>query len=72
MASFNSTSCSMKIRIDKGIDVESEKQIFKSKTYSNLKTSALADDILAVGEAIATLVENEGVEVFKTEVSEAL
>lgn len=72
MASFNSTSCSMKIRIDKGIDVESEKQIFKSKTYSNLKTSALADDVLAVGEAIATLVENEGVEVFKTEVSEAL
>ena len=75
MASFNSTSCSMKIRIDKGIDVEdveSERQIFKSKTYSNLKTSALADDVLAVGEAIATLVENEGVEVFKTEVSEAL
>ena len=72
MATFNSTSCSMKIRIDKGIDVESEKQIFKSKTYSNLKTSALADDILAVGEAIATLVENEGVEVFKIEVSEAL
>ena len=72
MASFNSTSCSMKIRIDKGIDVESEKQIFKSKTYSNLKTSALADDVLAVGEAIANLVENEGVEVYKTEVSEAL
>ena len=72
MASFNSTSCSMKIRIDKGIDVESEKQIFKSKTYSNLKTSALADDVLAVGEAIANLVENEGVEVFKIEVSEAL
>ena len=72
MASFNSTSCSMKIRIDKGIDVESEKQVFKSKTYSNLKTSALADDVLAVGESIATLVENEGVEVFKTEVSEAL
>ena len=72
MATFNSTSCSMKIRIDKGIDVESEKQIFKSKTYSNLKTSALADDVLAVGEAIANLVENEGVEVFKTEVLEAL
>ena len=72
MASFNSTSCSMKIRIDKGIDVETEKQVFKSKTYSNLKTSALADDVLAVGEAIANLVENEGVEVFKTEVSEAL
>ena len=31
MASFNSTSCSMKIRIDKGIDVESEKQIFKRR-----------------------------------------
>ena len=72
MATFNSTSCSMKIRIDKGIDVESEKQVFKSKTYSNLKTSALADDVLAVGEAIANLVENEGIEVFKTEVSEAL
>ena len=72
MATFNSTSCSMKIRIDKGIDVETEKQVFKSKTYSNLKTSALADDVLAVGEAIANLVENEGVEVFKTEVSEAL
>lgn len=72
MASFNSTSCSMKIRIDKGIDIDTEKQVFKSKTYSNLKTSALADDVLAVGEAIANLVENEGVEVFKTEVSEAL
>ncbi len=72
MASFNSTSCSMKIRIDKGIDVETEKQVFKSKTYSNLKTSALADDVLAVGEALANLVENEGIEVFKTEVSEAL
>ena len=72
MASFNSTSCSMKIRIDKGIDVESEKQVFKSKTYSNLKTSALADDVLAVGEALANLVENEGIEVFKTEVSEVL
>ena len=72
MATFNSTSCSMKIRIDKGIDVETEKQVFKSKTYSNLKTSALADDVLAVGEALANLVENEGVEVFKTEVSEAL
>lgn len=72
MASFNSTSCSMKIRIDKGIDIDTEKQVFKSKTYSNLKTSALADDVLAVGEAIANLVENEGIEVFKTEVSEAL
>lgn len=72
MASFNSTSCFMKIRIDKGIDLESEKQVFKSKTYSNLKTSALADDVLAVGEALANLVENEGIEVFKTEVSEAL
>ena len=72
MASFNSTSCSMKIRIDKGIDLESEKQVFKSKTYSNLKTSALADDVLAVGEALANLVENGGIEVFKTEVSEAL
>lgn len=72
MATFNSTSCSMKIRIDKGIDVETEKQVFKSKTYSNLKTSALADDVLAVGEALANLVENEGIEVFKTEVSEAL
>ena len=72
MASFNSTSCYMKIRIDKGIDVETEKQVFKSKTYSNLKTSALADDVLAVGEALANLVENEGIEVFKTEVSEAL
>ena len=72
MASFNSTSCSMKIRIDKGIDIDTEKQVFKSKTYSNLKTSALADDVLAVGEALANLVENEGIEVFKTEVSEAL
>ncbi len=72
MATFNSTSCSMKIRIDKGIDIDTEKQVFKSKTYSNLKTSALADDVLAVGEAIANLVENEGIEVFKTEVSEAL
>ena len=72
MATFNSTSCSMKIRIDKGIDIDTEKQVFKSKTYSNLKTSALADDILAVGEAIANLVENEGIEVFKTEVSEPL
>ncbi len=72
MATFNSTSCSMKIRIDKGIDVETEKQVFKSKTYSNLKTSALADDVLAVGEALANLVENEGIEVFKTEVSEVL
>ena len=48
MATFNSTSCSMKIRIDKGIDIDTEKQVFKSKTYSNLKTSALADDVLAV------------------------
>ena len=72
MATFNSTSCSMKIRIDKGIDIDTEKQVFKSKTYSNLKTSALADDVLAVGEAIANVVENEGIEVFKTEVSEAL
>ena len=72
MATFNSTSCYMKIRIDKGIDIDTEKQVFKSKTYSNLKTSALADDVLAVGEAIANLVENEGIEVFKTEVSEAL
>lgn len=72
MATFNSTSCSMKIRIDKGIDIDTEKQVFKSKTYSNLKTSALADDVLAVGEALANLVENEGIEVFKTEVSEAL
>ena len=72
MATFNSTSCSMKIRIDKGIDIDTEKQVFKSKTYSNLKASALADDVLAVGEAIANLVENEGIEVFKTEVSEAL
>ena len=69
MATFNSTSCSMKIRIDKGIDIDTEKQVFKSKTYSNLKTSALADDVLAVGEALANL---EGIEVFKTEVSEAL
>ena len=31
MASFNSTSCSMKIRIDKGIDIDTEKQVFKDR-----------------------------------------
>lgn len=72
MADFNVETCSMRIRIDKGLDLETEKQVYKSKTYSNLKQSALADDILAVGEAIANLVDNEGVEVFKSELSSIL
>ena len=63
---------SLRMKFDLGLDELTQKTKVKSKTYSNLKTSALADDVLAVGEALANLVENEGIEVFKTEVSEAL
>ena len=55
MAIVTKNPSSLKLRLDCGIDDVTGKTIVRSKTFSNVKPAALADDMYEVGDAIASL-----------------
>ena len=61
---------SLKIRLSKGIDLETSKEIFKTRTYQRLKNDASTQDVFEVGNSLAGLTDNEGVKIFKQDLSE--
>lgn len=61
---------SLKIRLSKGKDLETQKEIFKIRTYQRLKNDALIEDVFSVGNSLASLTNNEGVKIFKQDLSE--
>lgn len=61
---------SLKIRLSKGMDLETSKEIFKTRTYQRLKNDASTQDVFEVGNCLAGLTDNEGVKIFKQDLSE--
>ena len=54
MAQFVENGASLKLKLNKGLDIDG-KEMVATKSFSNLKESASADDVLAVAEAIGGL-----------------
>src|SRR5665647_274051 len=58
---------SNKVQVRSNYGLVDGKELIKSKTYSNLKASAVNDDIYAVAEALASMQEPAMEEVIKIE-----
>ncbi len=56
---------SLRVRLDAGTDAETGKAILKSKTYSNLKPTALEQDVYDVANALMGLQNHTVLEVLK-------
>lgn len=56
---------SLKLKFDCGLDDSTGKTKVKSKTFSNIKHDASADNVYQVGEAIASLQNHDLLEVIK-------
>lgn len=71
MATAYKEPSSLRIKLDMGMDLETSKQVYKTRTYQNLKTDADVTDVYEVGQALSNLVEGcEGFEIFKVDVSQ--
>ncbi|PAE29106.1 hypothetical protein CHI07_11105 [Paenibacillus sp. 7884-2] len=57
MAIANLTKSSLQLVLQDGIDSESGSPIFKNKSFNNVKTSATAEQLLAVATAFVSLQE---------------
>ena len=58
MANFVEMGASLKLKLNKGLDLNG-KDMIATKSFSNLKESASADDVLAVAEALAGLQKHD-------------
>ncbi|WP_188454880.1 DUF1659 domain-containing protein [Virgibacillus oceani] len=57
MAVAETIKSTLQLILDEGIDPESGKQIFKLKSFNNVKTEATADQLYAIAQAVAPLQE---------------
>ncbi|WP_188455085.1 DUF1659 domain-containing protein [Virgibacillus oceani] len=57
MAVAEKYKSTLQLVLDEGIDPESGKQIFKFKSFNNVKTDATADQLYAIAQAVAGLQE---------------
>ena len=64
MATELKNNSSLKLQFDKGLG-ENGKAVTGSKTFSNLKPDANADDVLAVANALANLQKHDLIDVLK-------
>ena len=64
MATEIKNASSLKLQFNKGLD-SNGKDVIGSKTFSNLKESSSADDILAVANAIGELQKHDLYDVVK-------
>lgn len=58
MANFVEMGASLKLKLNRGLDLNG-KEMVGTKTFSNLKESASADDVLAVAEALSGLQQHD-------------
>ena len=68
MATVFKNNSSLKLQFDKGLGTDG-KSVIGSKTFANLKVDALADDILAVANAIAGLQKHDLYDILKLDSS---
>jgi len=59
MAQAELYSSSLRLVLDDGIDVETGKQVYKRKSFRNVKPDATADQLFAVANAMVELQERE-------------
>ena len=71
MAQFNDITRKLVILMDDGISV-SGTQKTKSRTYSGVSEEASAEDVLKAGKAIATLMENDVINIFVNDKNEVV
>ena len=71
MAQFNDVTRKLVILMDDGISV-SGTQKTKSRTYSGVSEEASAADVLKAGRAIATLMENDVINIFVNDKNEVV
>ncbi|WP_099157717.1 DUF1659 domain-containing protein [Virgibacillus ndiopensis] len=57
MAVAEKYKSTLQLVLDEGIDPESGKQIFKLKSFNNVKTDATADQLYTIAQAVAGLQE---------------
>ncbi|WP_164667748.1 DUF1659 domain-containing protein [Virgibacillus doumboii] len=55
MAVATMTSSRLQLILDDGIDEVSGKQLFKTKGFNNVKTTATADQLYAIASAVSPL-----------------
>ncbi|MFC4557960.1 DUF1659 domain-containing protein [Virgibacillus kekensis] len=55
MAVATMTDSSLRLVLDNGIDAISGKQLFKAKSFNNVKPGATADQLYAIATAVAPL-----------------
>ena len=71
MAQFNDITRKLVILMDDGISV-SGTQKTKSRTYSGVSEEASAEDVLKAGKAIASLMENDVINIFVNDKNEVV
>ena len=71
MAQFNDITRKLVILMDDGISV-SGTQKTKSRTYSGVSEEASAEDVLKAGRAIASLMENDVINIFVNDKNEVV
>ncbi|WP_106494690.1 DUF1659 domain-containing protein [Lentibacillus sp. Marseille-P4043] len=57
MAVAETYQSTLRLVLDDGADVLTGKPIYKTKSFNNVKTSATADQLFAIAEAVAGLQE---------------
>ncbi|HLR09069.1 MAG TPA: DUF1659 domain-containing protein [Bacillota bacterium] len=57
MAVADKKSSSLRLVLYDGDDIETGKPIYKTKSFSNVKTAATADQLYAIAQAVAELQE---------------
>lgn len=55
MAVSQMTDSQLRLVLDDGIDAISGKQLFKAKSFNNVKTAATADQLYAIASAVSPL-----------------
>ncbi|SFE11444.1 Protein of unknown function [Lentibacillus persicus] len=70
MAEQQMVGSRMRLVLDDGIDETSGKQLFKSKGFNNVKTSATADQLYAIATAVTGLQERPLITVERNDESE--
>ncbi|GAA0604736.1 hypothetical protein GCM10009001_22450 [Virgibacillus siamensis] len=70
MAVAQMVASRLSLILDDGLDPESGKQLFKSKSFNNVKTEATADQLFAIADAVAPLQQRPLVNIERKDNSE--
>ncbi|MFD1363673.1 DUF1659 domain-containing protein [Lentibacillus salinarum] len=60
----------LRLILDDGVDEETGEQLYKTKGFNNVKTTATADELYAIANAVTSLQERPLLDVERTDSSE--